>query len=407
MRIGLLIAAVFTALFLAINSIDIVEAPDNVASEETHKEISGIIKEGDTFFGIFKRYGLNALELLKLREASAEVHKLRKAQTGRPYRILVDDNNQIRSFIYWIDDESLLNITRTGAGFCAQKMPIEYEKRVQSLGGVIKDNLIASIGDDKEGLALAFQFSDIFAWDIDFTSDLREGDVFKVAVEGLYLDGEFKKYGNILSAEFINDGKVYRAYRFEHNGKADYYDADGKAFRKAFLKAPLNFRRVSSNFSMNRFHPVLKIYRPHHGLDYAAPAGTPVSAIGDGMVVFAGYKGGYGKLITIRHSNGYKTSYGHLSRIEKGIRNGSKVNQGDIIGYVGSTGIATGPHLHYEVRINNKPVNPLTVKLQQGKSISSKLMAEFKRLRSQMDSQLASIAPSAYASAVKQPPMIN
>jgi murein DD-endopeptidase MepM/ murein hydrolase activator NlpD len=240
---------------------------------------------------------------------------------------------------------------------------------------------------------LALQLSDIFAWDIDFSTDLRNGDTFKIVVEGFYLDGEFKKYGDILSAEFFNNGEVYRAYRFEYNGGADYYDADGKSLRRSFLKAPLNFRRISSGFSKRRLHPILKIFRPHLGVDYAAPTGTPVSTVGDGTVIFAGYKGQNGKIVAIKHVNGYRTYYGHLSKIQRGIRRGTKVKQGQVIGYVGATGLATGPHLDYRIKVNNRFVNPLMLKLPRGRSVPRKLMAKFKNFKNEMDTQLASITP--------------
>lgn len=370
--------------------------------QEDYREVSGIIKKGETLFDIFKKFSLDIQELFYLKEASANIHKLREVYPGRPYRIMIDENNKINSFTYWINEDSILNINRTESGFYAEKVAIEYEKRIQHIGGVVKDNLISSIGEDRENLMLALNLSDIFAWDIDFTTDLRNGDTFKIVVEGLYLNGEFKKYKDILSAEFINNGETYLAYRFEHNGKVDYYDADGKSLRKFFLKAPLSFRRISSGFSKKRFHPILKIYRPHHGLDYAAPAGTPVSTVGDGTVTFAGYKGQYGKLVIITHPNHYKTFYGHLSRIGKGIKNGMKVTQGQIIGYVGTTGLATGPHLHYEMRINNKPVNPLVVKSTRGTSIPKTLMAEFRDFKNEMDARLASIAPPTFVFAEKQ-----
>ena len=262
------------------------------------------------------------------------------------------------------------------------------------MGGVINDNLISSIGNGRERLSLALNLSDIFAWDIDFTTDLRRGDTFKIIVEELYQDNKFKKYGKIIAAEFMNDGKSYQAYRFEHNGKAGYYDNEGNSLKRAFLKAPLSFRRVSSGFSSGRFHPVLKRYRPHHGIDYAAPAGTPVSAVGDGTVAFSGYKGDYGKLVTIRHPNGYKTYYGHLSRIGKGIAPGVKVAQEEVIGYVGATGLATGPHLHYEMRVNEAPFNPLRLKLPNGEPIPMALIARFEEVRNQMVDRLASISRS-------------
>ena len=393
MRKALLTVLFVLVIFLTIRSNLNIKNETEKPEQNALIEISGTIKKGETLFDIFKRYRLDLKDLFKLKEASADIHRLRELYPGQLYRLIIDSNNQINSFIYWINNDSILNITRTDSGFCAEKQAVEYEKRIQHIGGLIKDNLISSIGEGKENQLLALNLSDIFAWDIDFTTDLRNSDTFKIVVEGLYLSGEFKKYGDILSAEFINNGETYRAYRFEHNRKADYYDAEGKSLRKAFQKAPLSFRRISSGFSNGRFHPILKIYRPHHGLDYAAPTGTPVSAISDGTVITFGYKGGYGKLVTLRHPNGWKTSYGHLSRIKKGIRKGVKVKQGQIIGYVGSTGLSTGPHLHYEIRIGNKPVNPLTVKLPGGKPVPQNLMAEFKEVKSEMDTRLALITP--------------
>lgn len=370
-------------------------------AHENHREISGTIKKGDTLFDIFKKCELDLGELFKLREASADIHKLRELSPGQPYKIIINDSSQINEFIYWIDDDTILNVTRTEWGFYAEKKAVEYEKRVQHIGGVIKDNLVSSIEEGRENLMLALQLSDIFAWDIDFTSDIRNGDTFRIVVEGIYLDGEFKKYGDILSAEFINNGETCQAYRFEVNGKADYYDADGKSLRRTFLKAPLSFRRISSSFSNRRFHPILRIYRPHHGLDYSAPIGTPVSAVGDGTVIFSGYKGQCGKLVIVRHPNSWKTFYGHLSRIRKDMKIGKKIQQGNVVGYVGSTGLATGPHLHYGMRINNRPVNPLKVKIPQGISIPKTVLAEFRNFKNQMDNRLATIAPPYYAKAGK------
>lgn len=398
MRKIIILAMFMVIAFLTIRSnFNFLSKPDDIRPEEKrYTEINGTIRKGETLFDIFKKYRLGIEELFKLREASADIHRLRELYPGQPYKIVIDDNNQINTFIYWIDDDSILNITRTESGYCAEKKSIAYEKRIHRIGGLIKDNLISSIGEDRENLMLALQLSDIFAWDIDFTTDLRKGDIFKIVVEGLYLDGEFKKYGEILSAEFTNNGETYRAYKFEYKGETDYYDAEGKSLKKTFLKAPLSFRRISSGFSNRRYHPILKIYRPHQGLDYATPAGTPVSATGNGIIAFAGYKKQYGKLVIIKHSNGWKTYYGHLLKIAKGIRKGVKVEQDHVIGYVGATGLATGPHLHYEMRVNNKPVNPLTVKSAQGKSIPNKLIADFRNFRNGMDTQLASITPPTF-----------
>lgn len=359
--------------------------------DDNCREICGTVQKGETFFDIFRKYRLDISDLFKLKEAAADVHRLRKLQPGNEYRIIVDEQNGVvNSMTYRIDDDYILALKRVETGYMAEKVCIEYENRIEQIGGVIKENLISSMGEGRERIMLALQLSDIFSWDIDFTSDLRKDDTFRIIVEGLYLDGEFRKYGDILSAEFVNNGETYHAYRFQNNGGTDYYDDTGKSLKRAFLKAPLSFRRISSAFYNRRLHPILKIYRPHHGLDYSAPAGTPVSAVGEGTVVFSGYRGNYGKLVAIRHPNNWKTYYGHLSRINKGVKIGGKIQQGQVIGYVGSTGLATGPHLHYEVRVNNKPVNPHALKLPRGRAIPSRLMAEFRILKNQMDTRLAS-----------------
>ena len=369
------------------------EAPEH----KRYREITGNIKKGETFFDIFKKYKLDIVELFSLKEASAKIHRLEDVYPGRPYKILIDENSRIKIFLYWIDDDNILNITRIESGFCALKKHIEYEKKILHIGGIIKDNLIESMGEENKTLILALQLSDIFAWDIDFSTDLRKGDIFKIVVESCYLNNEFKKYGNILAAEFINNGQTYHAFRFEHNGEVDYYDDGGKSLRRAFLKAPLSFRRISSRYSKRRFHPILKIYRPHLGIDYAAPTGTPVSSVGDGTIVFAGYKGQNGKIVIVRHPNSYTTYYGHLSKIKKGMKRGVKVKQGQIIGYVGTTGLSTGPHLDYRIKKHNRFVNPLTLKLPRGESIPKTAMSDFNMFKDKMDVQFASIIPPTFA----------
>ena len=410
MRKALIVAVFLVIAFLTIrNNFDVVSPAKTTTSVSgsaaasadnstaAFREIKGKIRKGETLFDIFKKYRLDPRALFELKEASADVYRLRDLRPKQPYKIVLDDNDQINSFEYWINDDTILNIKSTDSGFCAVKIPVPYETKVLHIGGTINDNLISSMGGGRENLMLALRLSDIFAWDIDFTTDLRKNDKFRIVVEGLYRDGEFRKYGDILSAEFVNDGENYFAYRYSYDGKTDYFNADGKSLRKAFLKAPLSYRRISSRFSNRRFQPILKIWRPHHGLDYAAPRGTPVSASGDGTVLFAGRDGGYGNLIILRHRNGWKTYYGHLSRFARRLRKGERVSQGELIGYVGSTGLSTGPHLHYEMRIHNKPVNPLSVKIPHGESIPKSLMADFRRVKDKMDSQLASIPSSVFA----------
>jgi murein DD-endopeptidase MepM/ murein hydrolase activator NlpD len=350
--------------------------------------VSGTVRKGDALSRIFTRNKLRFADLQRAKKAAEGVYDLGELCSGRPYTITIDDEDRLDSLTYWMDDETYMNLSRQGDSLTATVEKVEYEKRLLSFGGMIKDSLIASLGPEKEALRLALDLSDIFAWDIDFTTDLRDGDTFKVIVEGLFVGNTFRKFGDILSAEFVNDGRRYMAYRYEVNGSVNYYDAGGTPLRKAFLKAPLNFRRISSSYSGRRLHPVLKKYRPHHGIDYAAASGTPVSALGDGEILFAGYRGSYGKLVIIKHRNGYSTYYGHLSRIGKGIARRARVAQGEVIGFVGATGLATGPHLHLEIRVAGKPVNPLSLRPLCGEPLQGVDGDGFRELVVSMDHRL-------------------
>jgi len=384
-----IVVAGFFSLYLALKNSP-ANDPYAVSGITSPTSISSIIGEGETLSAVFKKHGLSIDELFAISQAAASVHKLKELHPGRPYNIIIDDKKSINSFTYGIDDSTILKIERVDGSFRAQKSVMPYESSVLTIGGQIEDNLISAIGTQREDHLLALQVSDILAWDIDFTCDLRRGDTFKIVVEGLYHEGKFKKYGKILSAEFINNKQKYQAYRFEYDGTAGYYDASGKSLRRAFLKAPLSFRRISSSFTRKRLHPILKIYRPHHGVDYVAATGSPVSATADGTVVSAGYQGDYGKLVVITHRNGYKTYYGHLSRIKNDLRPGSQVKQSDVVGYVGSTGLASGPHLHYEIRQGGSHVNPLRFKVDAGKAIPFTQMTEFQKVTGTMDKTFAS-----------------
>lgn len=410
---ALLVPIAIAAVFFALNGKNATSkaVTEKAVTETTQKavqndiappiltEISGVIKKDETFFDIFKRNGLDQGELYRIARASSPVYDLGRVDRGRTYGILVDDERRVRAMTYSIDDDWTLDVTCTVDGFCVVRSPVMYEKRAALISGVIKDNLVSSINN----ILLALELSDIFAWDIDFTTDLRKGDTFKLDVEELWLDGEFKKYGSILGAEFMNNGQHYFAYRFQQDGKADYYDRKGKSLRRAFLKAPLSYRRISSGFSRKRFHPVLRTYRPHLGVDYSAPRGTPVSSVGDGTVALAGRRGQNGKQVVIRHPNGYRTYYGHLSSIKRGIRKGKRVKQGQVIGYVGSTGLASGPHLDYRIKRNGKFVNPLRLRLPRGGSVKAVHAAEFEDFKESMDKRLASIAPDAKDTLVSSP----
>ena len=329
------------------------------------QQITGFIKEGETLSDITKKYNLKTEDMLSITKASRRLHDLKSLKPWMSYRILIDrDSNNILQLKYSINDSSYISATRDSEeAFDVEKVSLSYEKKTGIITGTINNNLIESLGSDKEHVNIAFELADIFAYDIDFTTDLRKGDKFQILVEELYRGGVFKGYGKILYAKFVNDGTTYELFGYTIGKQNEYYKPDGTTNKKTLMRAPLRYRYISSFFSKSRAHPILKISRPHYGVDYVAPKGTPISAAGDGTVVTAGYSGGFGNRIVVRHANGYESSYGHLSAFKKGLRKGSIVSQGEIIGYVGSTGLSTGPHLDYRITLAGQPLNPLNMKL--------------------------------------------
>ena len=275
----------------------------------------------------------------------------------------------------------ILKVSKKDNKFITEKINIKLDSITKNANGIINDSLFLS--GQKAGLSanLIMQLVAIFGWDIDFVLDIRKGDSFTILYEEQYKNGAKVAEGPIIAAEFINQGKAIRAIRYsENNERSNYYAVNGDAMRKAFLRTPVDFfSRISSRFSLGRKHPVLNKIRAHKGVDYAAPMGTPVRATGDGVVAFAGKDGGFGRKIKLKHGGAYSTVYAHLQRIGKNIRRGKEVKQGQIIGYVGQSGLATGPHLHYEFQIHGVHRNPLTVKLPKVKAIAKKNLPEFKK----------------------------
>ena len=282
-----------------------------------------------------------------------------------------------------------MQFTRHGDGFTSKVVTREFDRHIAVKNGVIKSSLFAAARGVPD--QVVHQFVDVLEWDIDFARDLLKGDSFSLLYEELHIDGRRVRTGDVLALEFRSRraGDPIRAFRYtDSNGDTDYFTPDGRSLRREFTRNPLRFTRISSRFSKSRLHPVLRIRRPHRGVDYAAPRGTAVRATGSGRVSFAGRKGGYGKTVLLAHGNGYSTLYAHLSRYAKGIRKGTPVRQGQIIGYVGSTGIATGPHLHYEFRINGVHRDPLTVELPRAAPLDTR---ELKRFRSTIGPLVARI----------------
>ncbi|MFV0422992.1 M23 family metallopeptidase [Oleidesulfovibrio sp.] len=338
--------------------------------------INGTIQSGDTVSTILGEW-LSSAEVHQLAQACNEVFKLSRIRAGQPWTVTCLED-QLQSFSYEIDDNSTLNVVRDGDMFTVAVDPIHYDIQLDRVEGKIDSNLFAAIDTAGEGAALAYRLADIFMWEVDFIRDIRVGDSFTVVVEKRYRDGEFKGYGRILAARFVNQGDAYEGFLLEDDGRSEYFTAEGGSLRKAFLKAPLDFRRISSGYSTARLHPVLNVVRPHHGIDYAAPTGTPIKAIGSGTVVAVARTKAAGKYVKIQHKNGYESAYLHMSRYARGIRSGQKVAQGQIIGYVGATGYATGPHLDFRIKRYGKYMNPKTVTNPRATPVPKVRLDEFK-----------------------------
>ena len=345
-------------------------------SEIEHKEFIGTIKRGETLSSLLGDY-LSSHEICCLAEECEETFSVKDIRAGRPYCLLFEDGS-FKCFTYEIDDDEQLFINYAGEQFEVSKEPISYQVERSVISGKIESSLFMTVSGLGERPELACHLADIFAWDIDFMCDLRQGDSFRVLVEKRYREGEFAGYGDLLAAEFINQGKVFRAVYYKDKETPAYYDPDGKSLKKAFLKAPLVYRRISSSYSNKRLHPVLKIYRPHRAIDYAAPTGTPVRAVASGVVTQRSYDRSNGNKIRLRHANAYETTYIHLSRFGKGMKVGRKVDQGRIIGYVGATGLATGPHLDFRVFKNGRAINPLKMERIPSAPLATKSLPEFK-----------------------------
>ena len=310
-----------------------------------------------------------------LAEAARPVYDLARVSVGRPFALGLGPDGLLQAFTYGIDELQTLRVVRHGDSLEAELLTRTYDTRTDIVEGEIESSLFATIATIGEHDQLAFDLAEIFAWDIDFNTEIQTGDAFRVAVEKLSLDGHFVRYGRILAAVFARGERTLYAVRYEGARGAGYYDPDGTPLKKAFLRSPLRFTRISSRFSHRRLHPVLKVRRPHLGVDYAAPRGTPVSASADGVVTLAGTWGGLGRAVRLRHANGYQTIYGHLSRIK--VKRGERVSQGQRIGTVGSTGLATGPHLDYRMKLNDRYVDPLKVRLPPAEPIPEAELSSF------------------------------
>ncbi len=337
--------------------------PTKSAAPEEDTVCNGIFNRGDSLYSLFREHGMEPAEIHRLAASLEGVFDTRRFKRGQPFRIIKDCvTGEFKSFTYEIDHETFLTVTRVQEKFTASVENYDFEFAEKRVSGIIETNLYSDAVQAGLCPALILDMADIFGWSIDFALDLRKKDTFSVIYEEKCREGQEPQAGNILAARFDNDGRSFYAFRYENGDQCAYYDEKGMSVQKKFLKSPLRYRYISSGYSYRRFHPILKRYRPHLGIDYAAASGTPVSALGDGRIIYAGWKGGFGNYIEIKHDSKFVTTYGHLRGFARGIRKGVRVKQGQVIGYVGSTGLSTGPHLDFRMKAHGKNVNPLKVK---------------------------------------------
>ncbi len=352
-----------------------------------HKRIREHFIKGKTFYELLAEYGISAQNIMLLNKAIKPFFDLSKTKVDQAIDIWLNKKSKrVEKISLHISPDKILHIIRNGHDFFPSLVSPSKITIQTITNGEVYNSFYQSAIDRGIPPEVIMEIADIFAWDIDFLVDIRPEDTFQVILNKYYRKGKCIGHGKVLAVRFVNQKRIHESFYFnDSKDRSGYYDKRGKSLRKAFLKSPLRYRRISSYFSLRRFHPILKIYRPHYGVDYAAPSGTPVESIGDGRVIFIGWKGGYGRYISIRHNHIYETGYGHLSRFAKGLKKGSRVRQGDVIGYVGSSGLSTGPHLDFSVTQRGRFVNPLRIKSPPAFILSKEGRERFNELVLQME----------------------
>ena len=365
------------------------EMETTAKTSERDQWIEVTIRKGDTLSNILTRAGHDSSDIHRLIQSNPDAQIFRQLQPGQKLRLRADADGPLQELVYETDPGEAFHLVRHEGRFELTKELRTFETRVAHVSGTIESSLFEDAQDAGLPDNLIMKLVEIFGWDIDFALDLRRGDSFSVIYEEKFWQGKKVTDGAILAAEFVNQGHVYRAVAFrDANGYTSYYTPDGTSVRRAFLRTPVEFSHITSRFTTSRYHPILKTVRAHKGVDYAAPVGTPVRATASGRVLAIGTQGGYGKRIVVRHNATYSTLYAHLSRFRSDLRVGSFVDQGQTIGYVGATGLASGPHLHYEFQVNGAHRNPLTFKFAGGGKIASQNRDEFARLANNWSARL-------------------
>jgi murein DD-endopeptidase MepM/ murein hydrolase activator NlpD len=366
---------------------------EQIAKAPEPEVLDVAVKESDTFYSLLANFGIPPVEIINMTREAKGYYDLRRITEGTSLKLTMIEN-QLKKVEYRYEDLKALLLERDelNGGFSASTIEVPYSIVPTGVSGIIESTLYESAIKAGIDSQVIIALSDIFAWDVDFATDIRSDDTFKVLYETLFVDGRPMRTGRVLGAELVNNGRKYTAIYYKgKNGRSGYFDVKGRSLNRQLLKSPLSYRRISSYFTNKRYHPILKRYRPHHGIDYVAPRGTPVESAGKGRVVYTGWKSGYGKVVMIKHNGTYSTTYGHLSRIARGIKRGAKVEQGQVVGYVGSTGLSTGAHLHYELKVNGRLVNPLSIKPLPSKSLKRDEMMEFKTVKNDIMARLSLI----------------
>jgi murein DD-endopeptidase MepM/ murein hydrolase activator NlpD len=375
-------------------SSDVLSTLTPAVTKEIVKEHT--FKSGDSLFAVLSLLGIPDAEIFDIMKAAKKIYDLRKIIPGQKIIVFLEEAPQaVGKLLVQIDPFRSLKVERSENGFHVVEEKTPLDRDLVSHKGVISDTLYDSARRSGVPAEVILDLSDIFAWDVDFSTEIQSGGHFRVVYEVFKNQEQILRTGRVLAAELMNEGEIYRAYYFSDgsDGKGDYYDEKGRSLKKAFLRSPLRYRYISSGFTTKRFHPVLKVNRPHLGVDFAAPRGTPVMAASDGTVHFVGWNGGHGKTVIIQHRNGYSTLYGHLSSYGEGIRKGKKVEQGEMIGRVGSTGLSTGPHLHYTLMRHGRPINPKNADVVRGEPLPKSWETSFKEKVEEMNRHLDANPP--------------
>jgi murein DD-endopeptidase MepM/ murein hydrolase activator NlpD len=368
--------------------------PVEVASEPPPEiDYPNIIPPKSSLYNVLRELNVSSQEIHKIVTATKSTLDLSNLRAGTQFRLmhLTDPASELTGIEFLISPVERIQINKVGETWDAKRLTETVETKVVTFRGVVESTLWASAEAAHMDPNLIVQLSEIFAWQVDFAREVRVNDRWRIVIEQKLVHGKPIGWGSILAAEFQNEGQLYTGVLFQTGPEQfGYYAADGSSLRRMFLKSPIRFGRVTSGFSMHRFHPIFKIMRPHLGVDYGAPTGTPIRSVGSGSVIFAGWGGGGGNMVKIRHNSTYSTHYLHMSRIEKGIHVGAHVQQAQVIGFVGMTGAATGPHLHFEFVENGHVVNPLGKKFPSAEPVAQNLMAQFKLDSQKLMNQLPS-----------------